>query len=287
MMNQLEPLQVGVMFWTGGELGVEGTPFEIVQMVKGLGVTCGQLGIDPDADLTAAAVDAWVQALEKQSFTITAVFPAYKGESYADIPTVQRTVGFVRPPPLAKSARNGPTSARTLRTRWASRRSRPISVSSRKTAMIPTTLQYGTWFTDCVTTAVENGQNFGLETGQESATALGNFIRDVDRANLGINFDPANMILYGCGEPLEALEMVKEWVISVHCKDALWPKKKGIWGTEVPLGQGDVGMDRYVAKLRGIGYRGPLSIEREITGEEQRGDIREAIALLERLRGGG
>ena len=130
----------------------------------------------------------------------------------------------------------------------------------------------------------ENGQSFGLETGQESAAALGIFIRDVDRANLGINFDPANMILYGSGEPLEVLDMVKEWVISVHCKDALWPEEKGIWGTEVPLGQGDVGMERYVAKLKALGYRGPLSIEREITGEKQLADMREAIALLERLR---
>ena len=79
MMNQLEPLQVGVMFWTGGDLGVEGTPFEIVQMVKGLGVDCGQLGIHPDANLTPAAVETWSQALERLNFTITAVFPAFRG----------------------------------------------------------------------------------------------------------------------------------------------------------------------------------------------------------------
>ena len=286
MMSQLEPLQVGVMFWTGGELGIDGTPFEIVQMVKGLGVTCGQLGIDPDADLTPAGIEAWGRALEEQNFTLTAVFPGYRGESYADIPTVQTTVGFV--PPATREERE-------KRTYECSDFAKALGVGEVATHIGflsedrdgPDYVAVRDMVRRVCDHCRRNGQRFGLETGQESATALRNFIRDVDRGNLGINFDPANMILYGCGEPLEALDMVKERVISVHCKDALWPKEKGIWGTEVPLGQGDVGMDRYVAKLRGIGYRGPLSIEREITGEEQRGDIREAIALLERLRRGG
>ena len=286
MTSQLEPLQVGVMFWTGGELGVEGTPFEIVKMVKGLGVTCGQLGIHPDADLTPAAMEAWSQALEKQNFTLTALFPAYKGESYADIPTVQKTVGFV--PPATREERE-------KRTYESSDFAKALGIAEVATHIgfvsedrdHPDYLAVRDMVRRVCDHCRQNGQSFGLETGQESATALRNFIRDVDRANLGINFDPANMILYGCGEPLEALEMVKESVISVHCKDALWPKEKGIWGTEVPLGQGDVGMGRYVAKLKGLGYRGPLSIEREITGEEQRADIREAIALLERLRRSG
>ena len=283
MMNQLEPLQVGVMFWTGGDLGVEGTPFEIVQMVKGLGVDCGQLGIHPDANLTPAAVETWSQALERLNFTITAVFPAFRGESYADIPTVQKTVGFV--PPATREEREERTYecsdfAKALR----------IAEVATHIGFVPEDRDHPDYLAvrDMVRRVCdhchENGQSFGLETGQESAAALRTFIRDVDRANLGINFDPANMILYGSGDPLEALEMVRERVISVHCKDALWPKEKGIWGTEVPLGQGDVGMDRYVAKLKALGYRGPLSIEREITGKEQRANIREAIALLERLR---
>ena len=274
------------MFWTGGDLGVEGTPFEIVQMVKGLGVTCGQLGIHPDVDLTPGSVEAWSQALEKQDFTITAVFPAFRGESYADIPTVQKTVGFV--PPATREERE-------KRTYECSDFAKALGIVEVAThiGFVSEDRDHRDYpaVRDLVRRVCDhcrrNGQSFGLETGQESATALGNFIRDVDRANLGINFDPANMILYGSGEPLEALEMVKEWVISVHCKDALWPEEKGIWGTEVPLGQGDVDMGRYVAKLRQFGYRGPLSIEREITGEEQRADTREAIALLERLRRGG
>src|SRR6185312_3314887 len=66
-------------------------------------------------------------------------------------------------------------------------------------------------------------QTFALETGQESAPALFEFIGDVDRRNLGINFDPANMILYGTGDPIEALGILAARVITVHCKDGDWP----------------------------------------------------------------
>ena len=94
------------------------------------------------------------------------------------------------------------------------------------------------------------------------------FIGDVERDNLFINFDPANMILYGSGEPIEALEKVGRWVKSVHCKDGTWAAHPGQeWGTEVPLGEGDVGMERYLRTLDKIGYRGPLTIEREIPQE--------------------
>ncbi len=109
-------------------------------------------------------------------------------------------------------------------------------------------------------------------------------MEDVDRPNLGVNFDPANMILYGSGEPLAALEVVQRSLFSVHCKDAKWPTEPGQWGSETPLGQGDVGMDRFVAKLKDYGYTGPLTIEREIVGDAQRADIQQGVALLESLR---
>lgn len=265
------------------KLGVEGTPFEVVRIVKQLGVSCGQLGIDPSADLSPSAVEAWSYALEKQNFTLTAVFPAYEGESYSDLSTVQSTVGFI-----PSSTRE----EREKRTYACSNFAMTLGIQEVAThiGFLPNDRNHPDYL--AVRNMVrricdhchQNGQNFGLETGQESAIELRNFICDVDRANLGINFDPANMILYNCGDPLEALEIVKAWVISVHCKDALWPEKKGAWGTEVSLGKGAVGMDQYVAKLREFGYSGPLSIEREIVGEEQRTDIREAIALLEHLR---
>ena len=113
------------------------------------------------------------------------------------------------------------------------------------------------------------------------------FFWNVNRANLRINFDPANMILYGSGDPIEALDVLGKHVVTVHCKDGDWPPKgePGALGKEKPLGQGAVGMERFIAKLKEIGYKGTLNIEREGTAPEQwRADVRMAIELLTRLR---
>ena len=134
-----------------------------------------------------------------------------------------------------------------------------------------------------------NGQNLHLETGQETAEHLLHFIADVGRDNLFINFDPANMILYGNGDPIEALKKVGHLVRSIHCKDAKWaaPEVRGqAWGSETALGEGDVGMETFLRTLKEIGYEGPLTIEREIPHDpvRQKADIGVAVRLLEELR---
>ena len=132
-----------------------------------------------------------------------------------------------------------------------------------------------------------NGQNLHLETGQETAESLLQLISDTGRDNLFINFDPANMILYGTGEPIEALKKVGKYVRSIHCKDGKWAEKRGEqWGQEVPLGDGDVGMENYLRTLDEIGYTGPLTIERELAQEpeRQKAEIGHAINLLTELK---
>ena len=128
---------------------------------------------------------------------------------------------------------------------------------------------------------------FALETGQEPARTLLHFFKDAGRGNLRINFDPANMILYGTGDPIEALGVLAAHVISVHCKDGDWPPKgvPGALGTERPLGQGAVGMERFIAKLKEIGYRNPLNIEREGVPDHQQklADIKMGVGLLQNL----
>src|SRR5581483_8859850 len=104
-----------------------------------------------------------------------------------------------------------------------------------------------------------NRQRFALESGQETAAALQQFIQHVGRGNLGVNFDPANMLLYGSGDPIEALDVLGPCVIGAHCKDGTWPPRPGELGEEKPLGEGQVGIDRYIAKLKQIGYRGALT----------------------------
>jgi len=131
----------------------------------------------------------------------------------------------------------------------------------------------------------ERGLTMNLETGQESADTLLYLLQSVDRPNLFVNFDPANMILYGSGEPLEALQKVIGYVRSVHCKDATWSEKPGEeWGLEVPLGEGDVNIREFIRILHENGYEGPLTIEREVSGERQIADIRKGIELLRNIK---
>jgi sugar phosphate isomerase/epimerase len=94
------------------------------------------------------------------------------------------------------------------------------------------------------------------------------------------------MILYGTGDPIEALNILGPQVATVHAKDGDWPPKgvAGALGTERPLGQGSVGMERFVAKLREIGFKGVLNIEREVPDHSQRlADIKMGVGLLRSL----
>lgn len=128
------------------------------------------------------------------------------------------------------------------------------------------------------------GQFFHLETGQETADELLTFIEAVGRDELKVNFDPANMILYGAGDPLEALDKVGAHVRSVHCKDASETRRADQpWYEDAPLGTGDVNIEAFLNKLNDLGYEGPLTIEREYS-PDQAGDIAAALKLLEGLR---
>jgi sugar phosphate isomerase/epimerase len=272
-------MEIGVMFWGGRD------PLETLRELKGLGVRCGQIGIPGDMKLEGAA-PAWKAALEAQQFTLVTIFAAYTGESYADIPTVQRTVGFI------------PAATR------AEREARTFEISDFAAALDVPSIALHVGFVpedpsdpDYVAVrgmvrrvadhAAGHNQTFALETGQEPAQVLLRFIEDVNRPNIRINFDPANMILYGSGDPIEALGVLGQHVISVHCKDGDWPPKgvPGALGAERPLGQGSVGIERFIAKLKEIGYKGTLNIEREVENQQERlRDIRMAVGLLERLR---
>ncbi|RYG65740.1 DUF559 domain-containing protein [bacterium] len=125
------------------------------------------------------------------------------------------------------------------------------------------------------------GQSFSLETGQETAKTLQRFLSDVALPNLRVNFDPANMILYGNDQPIEALDLLAPYIIGVHCKDGLWPTETDQLGEEVPFGEGQVNAKAWLEKLIATGYTGPLTIEREISGDAQKRDIAAAINLIE------
>jgi sugar phosphate isomerase/epimerase len=282
----MEKWPIGVFTSVDAGLGVK------LEVAHELGVPTIQLHAPAKESRTEQKAQAFLARLEELGITLTAVFGGFEGESYADIPTVVRTVGLVPPDTRAE---------RTQEMKEISDFARLLGcdVVALHLGFIPHDTR-GPLYQAVLAVTREvcdhckaNGQNLHLETGQESADDLLQFIGDVERDNLFINFDPANMILYGTGEPIAALRQVRDYVRSIHCKDGTWADNPGReWGAETPLGEGDVGMEDYLRTLDEIGYTGPLTIEREIAQEpeRQKAEIGKAITLLEdlkRMLGGG
>lgn len=126
------------------------------------------------------------------------------------------------------------------------------------------------------------GCSIGMETGQEEASALASFLGAIDREDIGVNFDPANMILYGSGNPQEALQTLYPWIVQCHLKDAKSSACEGEWGEEVVLGTGEVDWKSFFEFLNRMDFKGSLCIERE-AGESREDDINAAIEFLGNL----
>ena len=250
--------------------------------VRELGLQHVQIGYNAALD-TAAGVAQLREIAAQNSIEITTVFCGFEGESYADIPTVQRTVGLVpiqtRALRLAKIEEIA-TFARNL----------GVSRVGAHIGFIPEDEGEDFWALAkivgqiCDDLAREN-QVFSLETGQETARGLRHFLETVAKPNLKVNFDPANMILYGNNEPKAALNVLFPWIDGVHCKDGKWPTQNGALGEETPLGAGDVDFAVWLKKLIALGYDGPLTIEREISGPHQARDIARGRDLIREILG--
>jgi len=274
----MQPLEPGVVFWA------ERDDFAVI---RALGVRCGQLVIHGKMQLGGGVAGRWKSMLDEAGFTLVTVFAAYDGEDYADIPTVQRTVGFI--PPATRASRE----ARTLAVSdFAAHLGVPgIATHIGFVPEDPAHPDY-TGVRNVVRRvcdyAARHGQTFALETGQERADVLAAFISAVDRPNLRINFDPANLILYGSGEPIAALKVLAPHLASVHCKDGDWPPAgvPGALGSERPLGQGSVGIPNFIRTLKEIGFQGSLNVERETENQDARlADIAAGLQLLRTLTG--
>ncbi|MHC1787503.1 MAG: sugar phosphate isomerase/epimerase family protein [Christensenellales bacterium] len=129
----------------------------------------------------------------------------------------------------------------------------------------------------------EKGQNFLFETGQETPVTLLRCIEDAGLDNLFVNLDPANLIMYGKANPLDALEILGHLVRGVHAKDGLYPVDGRKLGRETKVGEGRVDFPRLIRRLRELGYEGSLTIEREISGPQQLADILDTQGYLASL----
>lgn len=277
-MSSLKPLEVGCMFWVERDT---------IPSIAEMGVHCGQMGIGGDTQVTPKFIDKIREELDQNGIEVISIVASYSGEDYADLPTVERTVGFI-----PRSTR----AARLNRTFELIEVAAKLGVSAiachlgfvPSDKLDPDYLDVRTLVRHICDRAAQHGQMFVLETGQEKAHELLAFIEDVARPNLKVNFDPANMILYGSGDPHEAVGILKSKIVSVHAKDGDWPDprdKRGL-GKERPLGKGSVNFPKFIETLREAGYTGTLCIEREAHDPEERvADMRAAVPYLRGLIG--
>jgi L-ribulose-5-phosphate 3-epimerase len=130
--------------------------------------------------------------------------------------------------------------------------------------------------------AKHRGVNFLCETGQETPITLLRMIQDTHQDNLFVNLDLANLILYGKGNPVDALEVIGPLVRGMHAKDGKFPTDPKNLGKEVPIGQGEVNFREVLKRLKALNYHGPMTIEREIEGAQQQADILSSKSYLQK-----
>jgi len=216
---------------------------------------------------------------KKASFKLTGAMLGFPGEDYTSPQTIEKTGGFGDPATRPE---------RLERFKWSLLRVQDLGVNDIMfhAGFIPSMNDAGRksflQTLETVSTLANNiGVNVSFETGQESSELLFTTLKELDRSNLFVNFDPANMLLYDQGNPIEAVEMLGKYIRSVHLKDANRPKIKGQWGEEVVLGKGKVNIPLFLKTLKKIGYSGPMSIEREAGSQQDRfNDILHAVEYL-------
>jgi sugar phosphate isomerase/epimerase len=198
----------------------------------------------------------------------TGTMLGFPGEDYTTPLTIKVTGGFGNPDDRPE---------RMERLRWALDRTVALGLSDLllhagflpepedpdRPAMLETLARAGRL-------AGEKGVTLAFETGQETAQLLRRTLDELKSPHIKVNFDPANMLLYDMGDPIEAVSLLGPDIRSVHVKDARRPKVKGTWGEEVPLGEGEVDIPRFLRALRDVGYTDPLLIEREVGDQSMR-----------------
>jgi len=275
----MRPMEVGVFLCS---TAIE-DPFESATKLHELGINNTQIGPLPPGFYTDENAAKLKAHLADVGITPTTLFVGFPGESYANMAAVKATVGLLIPETIEERKAILRRAIGFTAMLGAPRVALHIGFVPADSSD-PAYVKLIDDIRETADACSAAGLGLSLETGQETAEEMLHFLQVVDRPNLGINFDPANMILYGKDRPVEALETLKGHVVSVHCKDGIWPAQEGELGSETPLGQGQVNIPAFVAKLKEIGYAGTLTIERE-AGDDRIGDILRGKELLERLRG--
>ena len=276
----VEPLAIGVCSWS---LQVKSIP-ELRRLCDRLGLNVVQIACGDPHHADWEEGDRLPEVARAAGFEMTGAMLGFPGEDYTTPQTIQRTGGFGNPATRAE---------RLERFAWALDRTRALGLTD---LMLhagflpepgdPDRKPFLDTLGKVSAMAQARGVTVAFETGQESADLLRRTLDDLKCANLKVNFDPANMLLYDKGDPIRAVETLGPDIRSVHVKDANRPTTPGQWGAEVPLGQGQVHIRAFVQALQKAGYQGPLCIEREVGNQEERvRDVAHGIRYLRECLG--
>jgi sugar phosphate isomerase/epimerase len=257
-------------------------PEEALREVHELGLpTCQLTNWNPDL-FTAEMADRVLAASEQYQVEVTTIWSGGPGPAVWNFIEGPATIGLV--PPEYRAER---VAALIAGAEFAERIG--VDTVTSHVGFIPENpgnpLYAGVLdaLREVVEACAKRGLTFCFETGQETPITLLRVIEDLGGKNLGINLDPANLLMYGKANPVDALDVFGAYVRGVHAKDGEYPTNGRELGVEKPLGKGRVHFDVLVPKLKALGYTGALTIEREIRGPQQIADIKAAIALLETL----
>ena len=256
------------------------SPESLVQALESAGITAVQLALTP----CVQAPDRWagvMESLRAAGVTVLSGMMEPVGEDYSTLEAIART-GGVRPDAtwpaneamasaIADFAAEHGISLVTLHAGFL-----PGSAGDPERAIVLDRLAR------CVDIHADRGVRVAFETGQETAETLLGVLHELDRPTLGVNFDPANMILYAKGDPIESFRALASHVMQVHVKDAVPTNEPGTWGTEVPVGTGAVDWAAFFEVLAGLPAATNAVIERE-GGSQRIDDIRVAHALVREL----
>ncbi|OGV66259.1 MAG: hypothetical protein A3K19_03735 [Lentisphaerae bacterium RIFOXYB12_FULL_65_16] len=281
-MTPQSPKQFGVCSWSLRAADAA----DMAAKAKAVGVKNVQLGLVAHRE-DAGLVHGVVEALGKQGIKVGSGMFCTDGEDYTTPETIRLTGGVVPDQFWDENWRRAQVAAGTAKELG-------LKLVTMHAGFLPHDRKDPT-FNKLIDRVVkiarvfaDNGVTLTFETGQETAETLVIFLDELDRrgaTNTGVNFDPANMILYDMDEPVAALRQVASRVKHVHIKDAIRTTVKGQWGQEVVVGTGQVDWTAFLQVLADADYKGYLMIERE-AGDDRVGDMRAGKTYLEKLMRG-
>lgn len=256
------------------------TPAELIDRLKQTGIQRTQLALDPLRE----SPDIWGGApalFKKEGIEIVSGMFGCVGEDYTTLESIRATGGLAPDAAWDQNWNNIQATAE-LAHRLGLKSLTFHAGFMPHDQTDPKYVQMRERIARVADLFAKRGIGLSLETGQEEAATLASFLTGLKKPNVGVNFDPANMILYDKGNPVEAVGILGPWIRSVHVKDARRTQKPGTWGSEVVTGTGEVSWTAFFEALARVGFKGELCIERE-AGEQRVEDIRAAHAFLKTI----